>query len=221
MELISAYPPPPGLMEREGPDTSASRAIAARATAAVRANNDLLIDQLRRICRAANVETSIGDSAAELRLKLQARAPAKLVSTLQDSMRSPRPMFKLQPMPRACRCRASRTRYSQLGSFVSCERQCIRFYASGLRLSVRVLKRCSSHTHTTHARAQGRGTTAPPHSRVSHDTSYSDPAHISHGMARSPTPDIQHTRCSHDPAPSHTSHSHDETQVLAEDRDGM
>ena len=104
MELISAYPPPPGLMEREGPDTSASRAIAARATAAVRANNDLLIDQLRRICRAANVETSIGDSAAELRLKLQARAPAKLVSTLQDSMRSPRPMFKLQPMPRAHEC---------------------------------------------------------------------------------------------------------------------
>ena len=167
MELISAYPPPPGLMEREGPDTSASRAIAARATAAVRANNDLLIDQLRRICRAANVETSIGDSAAELRLKLQARAPAKLVSTLQDSMRSPRPMFKLQPMPRACRCRASRTRYSQLGSFVSCEQTVHPFLRFGVAfVSSGSKTMLIAHTHDTCTRAGTRDHRTPAQPRL-------------------------------------------------------
>ena len=57
---------------------------------------DPLIDQLRRISRAANVATSISDSAELVRAKLHGLAPLQLVEHMRGSMAKPTPMFKME-----------------------------------------------------------------------------------------------------------------------------
>lgn len=60
-----------------------------------------MLDQLRRLCRAAGVEPSINDSAADLRKKLLCGAPTGLAETLHSSMKRPTAMFREPSNPRA------------------------------------------------------------------------------------------------------------------------
>ena len=72
------------LMERASTserDKATARAMSARASML----SDPLLVPLRRIARAVAVESSVSDTAAEVREKLRAHAPYGLVASLRES----------------------------------------------------------------------------------------------------------------------------------------
>ena len=63
---------------------------------------DPLLQQLRRVARGINVDTSIMDTAEDIRARISTapEAPSQLAESLQQSLQEPHPMFKLKPMPK-------------------------------------------------------------------------------------------------------------------------
>ena len=85
----------PHCSDSEGRELAAARRLESSPYARDLLRRDPLLEQLRRISRAASVTTSINDSPAVLRAKLHASAPHQLNDSLHEATS---PMFKLQPV---------------------------------------------------------------------------------------------------------------------------
>lgn len=90
MVHVVNFPSPPGAAARERPLQTFGSPYRNSL------GHDPLLQQLRRISRAANVDTSITDKADDIRAKLHGarRSPHDLTKTLQKANQSPTSMFK-------------------------------------------------------------------------------------------------------------------------------